>query len=136
MSNNIICRKCGSNHFTTKCGRQPEQLLSKSEVSINTQPVNKINNDKNKFIDTKSKSNLNLYRLQISNLPLDITQSELKELLLGWGNIIKIKVINYEDSSVAYIDFKEKEQSEYFINALDKTMFDNNTIYVNSVKFY
>jgi hypothetical protein len=65
-----------------------------------------------------------------------MTNSEMKELLNGWGNINKIKVINYEETSVAYIDFKYKEQSEYFINALDKTIFDNMIVYVNSVKSY
>ena len=47
------------------------------------------------------------------------------ELLYGWGNIIKIKVINYPEYSIAYIDFKYKDQADYFIRALHKTYFDN-----------
>ena len=136
MSNNIICRKCVGNHFTTKCDR--EQELSNKNIGI-TSNNNRYNRDNNNYNKNKNNNNYDkeeIYRLQISNLPLNMTNSEMKELLNGWGNINKIKVINYEETSVAYIDFKNKEQSEYFINALDRTIFDNMIVYVNSVKSY
>lgn len=181
MSNNIICRKCGGNHFTAKCGKdnnnEPkfnninearndnneakfnnsnkasnnnlEQRNNINKASNNTleQRINNSskerfnNSSKERFNDNFRKTNYKknteiIFRVQMSNLPLDMTETEMKELLYRWGEITKIKVINYEETSVAYIDFKYKEQSEHFINALDKTSFDNNTIYINSVKSY
>jgi hypothetical protein len=127
MSNNIVCRKCGGNHFTTKCGRDNSTVEAIAPSDRQTFNKDKFNNNKKKE---------NIFRVQISNLPLDMSDNEMKELLYNWGEITKIKVINYEESSVAYIDFKYKEQSEHFINALDKTFFDNNTIYTNAVKSY
>ena len=151
MNSNIICRKCGGNHFTTKCGRETidtKQSISNKDNTFDRRNKdnntsdrrNKDNNNKDYKYNTSDKRNNNnfeqIYRLQISNLPLDITNEEMKELLSGWGTILKIKVINYEETSVAYIDFKYKDQSEYFINALDKTHFDKMTMYINSVKSY
>jgi hypothetical protein len=148
MSNNIICRKCGGNHFTTKCGREQELSNKNISITFNNRDNIRYNKDNKDNRDNRDNNNIynrdnrynydkeEIYRLQISNLPLNMTNSEMKELLNGWGNINKIKVINYEETSVAYIDFKYKEQSEYFINALDKTIFDNMIVYVNSVKSY
>jgi len=152
MSSNIICRKCGGNHFTTKCGREQDTKTklnslsgsnnkyvsndkSKSNDKYVSNDKTKSNDNKTLFYDNKSKSE-QIYRLQLSNLPLNMTNEEMKELLYGWGTILKIKVINYEETSVAYIDFKYKEQSEYFVNALDKTSFDGMTLYINSVRSY
>jgi RNA recognition motif-containing protein len=160
MSNNIICRKCGGNHFTAKCGKDnnneskfnninkasnntlEQRINNSSKERFNNSSKERFNNSsKERFNDNFRKTNYKknteiIFRVQMSNLPLDMTETEMKELLYRWGEITKIKVINYEETSVAYIDFKYKEQSEHFINALDKTSFDNNTIYINSVKSY
>ncbi len=157
MSNNIICRKCGGNHFTAKCGKDNNnnepRPNNNDEARNNKNDNNKVINDSNnirfnnnnnnniRFNDNFRKTNYKknteiIFRVQMSNLPLDMTETEMKDLLYRWGEVTKIKVINYEETSVAYIDFKYKEQSEHFINALDKTSFDNNTIYINSVKSY
>jgi RNA recognition motif-containing protein len=106
MSNQIICRKCGGNHFTLKCN----------------------NNNNNKIEEIKT------YTISISNLPNDINKYELHDLLKEWGNINKIKVKNYDYNSVAFIDFTDKKQSDYFIKALDKTPFEHEIITVEYAK--
>jgi len=54
-----------------------------------------------------------------------MTNEEMMELTCDWGHIVKIRVINYLESSVAYIDFGYEEEANYFIKALDKTPFES-----------
>lgn len=64
------------------------------------------------------------HRVKLSNLPTDMTEEEMMELTCDWGNVIRIKVLNYEESSVAYIDFGYMDEATYFIEAIDKTPFE------------
>ena len=47
----------------------------------------------------------------------------MMELTCNWGHLVRIRVINYSDSSVAYIDFGYEEEADYFVKAIDKTTF-------------
>ena len=40
----------------------------------------------------------------------------------------RIKVLNYDESSTAYLEFNEEEEVDYLIQALNKTAFDNRII--------
>jgi hypothetical protein len=53
-----------------------------------------------------------------------MTEEEMMELTCDWGNVIRVKVLNYEESSVAYIDFGYMDEANYFIEAIDKTPFE------------
>ena len=68
-------------------------------------------------------------KVRISNLPQDVTVKELNELISEWGQIgrINIKNINNRDTkiTVAFIDFYNKDEAEYFLKALHKTSFDH-----------
>lgn len=64
------------------------------------------------------------YKVKITDLPNDISDNELQELLPNW-EISKFKVINYTGNSIAYLEFYSSEAMDYFIKAFDKTDFDN-----------
>lgn len=125
-TNKIICRKCGGPHFTIKCGK--EKTEEKKEVVIqveknNTHKTEKYNNNNFEKKDRKQYFKTT-YRVKISNLPVDMTEEEMMELTCEWGHIVRIKVLNYNDSSVSYIDFGYEDEADYFIKAIDKTPFE------------
>jgi RNA recognition motif-containing protein len=130
MENSIKCRKCGGKHLTIKCGK---------DNSINDQKLNNYEGDKKlnnyegnkKFNNYEGDKKLNNYegkkfnKVKISNLPYDITLEEMTELLENWGHIIKIYVKNFNENSFAIIEFRYKDELDYFIKALNKTPFEN-----------
>jgi RNA recognition motif-containing protein len=109
-SNNklIKCRKCGANHLTIKCGKNKntENMVYK-----------KIYNDKT-------------YKIKILNLPSDFKYSEISEFAKDWGHIIKINTKNFDNNSMAIIEFKYECEAEYFIRALDNTPFEHHILNV------
>ena len=68
-------------------------------------------------------------KVRISNLPKDVTVKELNELLSDWGQIgrINIKNICNRDTkiTIAFIDFYNHNEADYFVKAIDKTPFDH-----------
>ena len=152
MENNtqIKCRKCGGLHFTINCGKEKKNnniFLNNNNIDNNN---NNIDNNTNNYKDNYNRNNNykdkdnsrpfytdnnrnfknKIYRVKISQLPNDITEKEMMELTFDWGDIIKIKVLNYEEHTIVYIDFKYEDQSEYFIKALHKTSFEYTIISV------
>jgi hypothetical protein len=73
---------------------------------------------------TKKKFFKSTYRVKLSNLPTDTTEEEMMELTCDWGNIVRIKLLTYEESATAYIDFGYMDEATYFVEAIDKTPFD------------
>ena len=114
----IKCRKCNGKHLTIKC--------EKRKPFHKKRPRNKKYNN---FDNSKKLC------VRISNLPNDINLRELNELLDGWGNIGRINIHNnkFNDTS-AFIDFYDKEEAEYFVEALNKTPLDNLIIHVEILK--
>ena len=140
-TNKIVCRKCGGAHFTIKCGRdkpksEPEiGLIKESKINeqINEQIENPIEYKPNKREKYYSKK---IYRVKLSELPRDIYEEELMELTFEWGHIVKVKVINYDENSVAYIDFGFEDEAKYFIEAIDKTPFESLLLSASIVDSY
>jgi hypothetical protein len=142
----IVCRKCGGEHLTMKCGK------TKDEKPIEEKPIEKQeNNNQEKLEETKENNNNNQeklednketrryeqrvsYRVKISELPNDVTEDEMMELCNNWGYITKLKVINYEDTSVSYIDFNKEECADYFVEALHRTPFEHLILNVTRVE--
>lgn len=142
MEKKLICRKCEGNHFTIKCSSINKENTNK-EIKITefVEPVKhtKIDESDTNTVkvkynsDTKQRENhrydVNKHkqfsRVKISELPIDMTEEELMELTHDWGYIHKVKVLNYEDTSIAYVDFDSKDEADYFIKALDKTPFES-----------
>ena len=104
----LICRKCNGNHLTIKCN------ANKKDVSSN-----EIKSDyKSNYVKKP------LYKVKISNLPVDMTESELHTLLYDWGHVARMRVLNYEDNATAYVEFKFEDEADYLVSALDKTSFE------------
>jgi hypothetical protein len=132
--NKIICRKCGGPHFTIKCGKEKqteektkEQLSTKPEVIKDKEEAkNTCRNDKrfNENSHEKKQYFKTAYRVKLSDLPTDMTEEEMTELTYDWGHVFRIRVINYPETSVAYIDFGYEEEADYFVKAMDKTPFE------------
>lgn len=64
------------------------------------------------------------YRVKLSELPTDMTEEELMEMTTDWGHIVRIKLLVYEESATAYIDFGYEDEADYFVEAIDKTPFE------------
>lgn len=75
------------------------------------------------------------YVIKMSNLPRDITVRELSSLVSVWGEIGNINIKEYPDSASSYVDFYNKEEYEYFIEALHSTPFGNLIIHVELMNF-
>ena len=160
MTSNIKCRKCGGMHFTIKCNKNnTDNLIISNNNTDNNNKNNADNNNKNNTDNNKNNINnliisnnnyynnnnnynnnkfqhynkLITYRVKISELPNDITENEMMAQLYEWGDIIKLKLLNYTDNSVLYIDFKKEDQANYFIKALNKTYFEYNIISVSKI---
>jgi len=73
--------------------------------------------------------------IKMSNLPSDITTPELFDLVHVWGEIGNINIKSYYDSVSSYIDFYNKEEADYFIEALNSTPFGNLIIRVELMNF-
>ena len=66
-------------------------------------------------------------KIKISYLPHDISYREIKDLIQDeeWGKIGNIKIITYdndkEKTTVAYIDFYDENEADYFVKAINGT---------------
>ena len=144
--NKVLCRKCGGPHFTIKCGKEKKEEPVKTEQT-NSQPVEEKPNKEvkkyskdngnfeNKLKDKKEGADENnsskhrgerkyfkvTYRVKLSELPTDMSEEELMELTTDWGHIVRIKLLVYEESATAYIDFGYEDEADYFVEAIDKT---------------
>lgn len=128
----ITCRKCGGNHFTIKCGKEKVVEPKKEEIIIETKKEYK---PKREFNDRPKRENKfrKLYKVKVGELPVDMTEEEMMELTHEWGHVQRLRVINYDDNSVAYIEFGFEDEADYFVRALDKTPFESSLIMVGRV---
>ena len=146
-TNKIVCRKCGGPHFTIKCGKEAIEEkkdtieTEKKDYKSNNNHDYKSNNHDYKSNNHDYKSNNHdyknntferrerkqyfktTYRVKLADLPIDMSEEEMMELTSEWGHIVRIRVLNYNESSVAYIDFGYEEEADYFVKAIDKTPF-------------
>ena len=150
----IVCRKCGGNHLSIKCGKNKveETVLeekqnnpSSNEGVLEEKQNNSLSNEgvlEEKQNNSSNNNNQELrrheprisYRVKVSELPNDMTEDEMMELCNNWGYITKLRVINYEDTSVSYIDFNKEECANYFVEALHRTPFEHLILNVTRVE--
>ena len=138
-SSKIICRKCNGNHLTIKCGKTETSKIENVETYKKDEPERKkyegrqehSNYKRNDTDNTDFKRTIN--KVKIGSLPTDMTQEELAELLSDWGNVRNIRVLNYPESSTAYVEFRSADEVDYLVKALDKTPFDHYIITVEKL---
>lgn len=116
---------------------KPKKFVSSRirQKQQNNKEDNKKNNDKRdnrKKYDNNRNNNRGEYKrkavVKLSNLPIDITENELRNLVKEWGYIGNINVQYYgenKDIVCSYIDFYNDYEADYFVKALNKTPFDN-----------
>jgi len=132
MENNepkLVCRKCQGPHLTIKCGKETKSVIENiiiescdNDLKPVTYPKKDINfkSERSERFERKP-----LHKVKMSNLPVDINEEELNELLYDWGHVVRLRLLNYENNSTAYIEFKDKEPADYIVEALNKTPFDH-----------
>lgn len=148
ISNNgpkLVCRKCQGPHLTIKCGKEAKSVLEGKLNEIDKPNTIEIKSDdksrehnrfpKKQYKEGSEKSHKSdnnfrgerrpLHKVKMSNLPVDMTEAELNDLLYEWGHVVRMRLLNYESSSTAYIEFKEKEAADYIVQALHKTPFEH-----------
>jgi CHAT domain-containing protein len=127
----LICRKCGGPHLTIKCGKTDNNIQKKENYTYKN---NKNDNYQKKETKQYYKKEFEkYYKAKISELPKDMTEEELQELLYEWGHIIKINLKAYDNASIAYITFKNEMEVDYLVNALDGTPFEHKIISVEKL---
>ena len=119
----LKCRKCNGAHLTIKCGIEP--VNKKINVFENKIIENIITENKSPYNGNNyNKKQRKTFKVKISELPSDLSEEEMMELLYDWGDIVYLKVINYDTNSVAFVDFKFEVHANYFVKALHKTLFE------------
>jgi RNA recognition motif-containing protein len=129
----IKCRKCGGNHLTIKCGKEKQVLVE--ETSTKPKIEENFNKKENKLEkEYKREYNGKSHKVKILNLPSNFEHSEIAEFAKDWGHVIKINTKNYDNSSIAVIEFKYEREAEYFIEALDNTPFEHYILKVTKIE--
>jgi RNA recognition motif-containing protein len=138
----LVCRKCKGAHLTIKCGKETKSVIEppnndsrfvshpKKDINFKSErperqerherPERHERHERHERFERKP-----LHKVKMSNLPIDINEEELNELLYDWGHVVRLRLLNYENNSTAYIEFKDKEPADYIVDALHKTPFDN-----------
>ena len=133
----IICRKCNGPHLTIKC-----KILQNNEVFLtNREPKNNeviLTNREPKnnevFLTNREQKNIKQFnKVKINDLPINITEDELRELLHDWGHILYLSIKIYNNSANAIIKFGNDEEATYFVEALNGTPFEKNIIHVEKI---
>ena len=83
----------------------------------------------------RTSKNRKKHVVRISNLPEDVTSKELVDLISEWGEIGNVNIKSYSESVSSYIDFYNKNEADYFVEALDSTPFDHYIIRVEIMNF-
>ena len=111
----LKCRKCNGSHLTIKCGivasnkvtnivedktNIVENIIEKKTNINSNKPNNKPNYYNTSYNNPYNKNQRKTFKVKISELPNDLTENELMELLYDWGDIIYLKVINYDTNSL------------------------------------
>lgn len=115
-------------------------MSSNKKNSFKKRYTKKSDNRSRKKYDRNNRSSG--YMVRISNLPHDVTDHELKELVkfdytdnngktirCNW-HILKCFVMNNKYGYSGMINFKFKNQADYVVESLDKTPFANQILKV------
>lgn len=126
----IKCRKCGGDHFTSKCGKDKPVVEKKEKDKTDEQTNVKINKKrhivrKSSFKSRNNDNYIKTFKVKLTNIPEDLTLQNLNKMMIGWGKVgnIKIRNDNYKGEKTYYaiVEFYDKDAAEYFTQAIDRT---------------
>lgn len=148
----IVCRKCQGPHLTIKCGKEKENKVEeKIKIQIDEKPREPRRDFKDR--DNQARDHHQPYprrdfkstkhgKVKLSNLPNDILEDDLYELLKDWGQVYKLNLVSRDNysgqggttrSTAAYIEFRAEEQADYFLKAFDNTACNNQILVVEKL---
>lgn len=137
----IVCRKCQGPHLTIKCGKEKENKVEeKIKKQIDEKPRRDFK-DRDTYPRRDFKSSKH-GKVKVSNLPNNILEEDLYELLKDWGQVYKLNLVtrdNYSSqngvtkSTAAYIEFRVEDQADYFLKAFDNTACNNQILVVEKL---
>jgi hypothetical protein len=151
----IVCRKCQGPHLTIKCGKEKENKVEeKIKIQIDEKPRDKDfkprdhhqprdqHRDKDQAYPRRDFKSTKHGKVKLSNLPNDILEDDLYELLKDWGQVYKLNLVSRDNysgqggttrSTAAYIEFRVEEQADYFLKAFDNTACNNQILVVEKL---
>ena len=147
----IVCRKCQGPHLTIKCGKEKENKVEeKIKIQIDEKPreprrdfKDRDNHrDKEQPYPRRDFKSSKHGKVKLSNLPNDILEDDLYELLKDWGQVYKLNLVSRDNysgqggttrSTAAYIEFRAEEQADYFLKAFDNTACNNQILVVEKL---
>ena len=134
----IKCRKCGGDHFTSKCGKttekpkieknNPKPIFEKNKLQNKRR--NRVKRDFKKKYNNFSDPRERVYKVKINNIPKDLTLQNLNKMMLGWGKIGNINLRKYSDNPYALVDFYDVKARDYFIEAINGTPLGHMMLHV------
>ena len=154
----IVCRKCQGPHLTIKCGKEKENKVEeKIKIQIDEKPREPRRDfkerdhqprdrdhhrDKDQPYPRRDFKSSKHGKVKLSNLPNDILEDDLYELLKDWGQVYKLNLVSRDNylgqggttrSTAAYIEFRAEEQADYFLKAFDNTACNNQILVVEKL---
>jgi RNA recognition motif-containing protein len=146
----IICRKCQGPHLTIKCGKEKENKVEeKIKIQIDEKPRRDFKDTRDNHHQTRDQNyprrdfkSTKHGKVKLSNLPNDILEDDLYELLKDWGQVYKLNLVSRDNysgqggttrSTAAYIEFRAEEQADYFLKAFDNTACNNQILVVEKL---
>ena len=155
----IVCRKCQGPHLTIKCGKEKENKVEeKIKIQIDEKPREPRRDfkerdhhqprdrdhhrDKDQPYPRRDFKSTKHGKVKLSNLPNDILEDDLYELLKDWGQVYKLNLVSRDNysgqggttrSTAAYIEFRAEEQADYFLKAFDNTACNNQILVVEKL---
>jgi RNA recognition motif-containing protein len=152
----IVCRKCQGPHLTIKCGKEKENKVEeKIKIQIDEKPKRDFKDrdnhqtrdhhqprDREQSYPRRDFKSSKHGKVKLSNLPNNILEDDLYELLKDWGQVYKLNLVSRDNysgqggttrSTAAYIEFKAEEQADYFLKAFDNTACNNQILVVEKL---
>jgi RNA recognition motif-containing protein len=149
----IVCRKCQGPHLTIKCGKEKENKVEeKIKIQIDEKPRRDFKDrdyqprdhhqPRDQPYPRRDFKSSKHGKVKLSNLPNDILEDDLYELLKDWGQVYKLNLVSRDNysgqggttrSTAAYIEFRAEEQADYFLKAFDNTACNNQILVVEKL---
>ena len=145
----IVCRKCQGPHLTIKCGKEKENKVEeKIKIQIDEKPreprrdFKDRDKDQHQSYPRRDFKSSKHGKVKLSNLPNNILEDDLYELLKDWGQVYKLNLVSRDNysgqggttrSTAAYIEFRAEEQADYFLKAFDNTACNNQILVVEKL---
>jgi translation initiation factor 3 subunit G len=135
----IRCRNCGKEgHWTTQCKEPKRDSGSNSETPSETSATSGKYVPPNKRAGGSKYSREEPESIRLTNLPLDMTDEDLYELLASFGRTERVYLVRdhvtKESRGFAFISFVYREDAEDAMETLNGHYYDNMVLHAEWAK--